>query len=174
MSLNLENFAGSTDFPVVDAGEYEVVLSISKKWTLDNSKDYANCDFLIRDDLDQKFPGAHIFDKAWRDKANPLWFDLKKLGTMLVTQKEKPDYKTTFDENDEIIQYLNGACMKITVTKEYDDYSQKEINKVKYLSYKASTAKPYVKAEPAKEPLSLDAAKAVSNKPIIDEDELPF
>lgn len=144
MSLNLEQYAGSSEFPVVDAGDYEVVLKIERKMTKDNSKDFANLDFKIRDDVDQKFAGSHVFDKAWRDTTNPQWFDLKKLGSILVTQKGKEDYKTSFEEVDECIQYLNGICLIVTVEKNYDDYYQKEVNSIKYLSYKPSNLGPYV------------------------------
>lgn len=145
MSLNLEQYAGSSEFPVVDAGDYEVVLKVERKLTKDNSKEFANLDFMIRDDVDQKFQGSHVFDKAWKDTTNPQWFDLKKLGSILVTQKGREDYKTSFEEVDEFIQYINGISLIVTVEKKYDDFSQKEVNSIKYLSYKPSKAGPYVK-----------------------------
>lgn len=145
MSLNLEEYAGSSEFPVVDGGDYEVVLKVERKLTKDNSKEFVNLDFMIRDDIEQKFKGSHVFDKAWKDTTNPQWFDLKKLGAILVTQKGKEGYKTEFEEVDEFIQYINGISLIVTVEKKYDDYSQKEINSIKYLSYKPSKAGPYVK-----------------------------
>lgn len=170
MSLNLEQYAGTSEFPVVDAGDYEVVLKIEKKFTKDGTKDFANLDFFIRDDVDQKFQGAHIFDKVWRDTSNPQWFDLKKLGSILVTQKAAPNYRTSFDEVDECIQYLNGITLIITVEKKYDDYSQKEINSVKYLSYKPSKAGSYTK--PTKEE---ETKKEVDSEPTLDAGvSLPF
>lgn len=140
MSLNLEQYAGNGEYPVLDAGDYEVTLKMEKRMTKDGSKDYLNCDFIVRGDIEQKFQGSHIFDKIWRDTANPHWFDLKKLASILVTQKDKAGYKTSFDEVDECIQYLNGIDLKVTVEKKYDDYFQREVNEIKYLSYKPSTA----------------------------------
>ena len=145
MSLNLEQYAGSSEFPVVDGGDYEVVLKVERKITKDGTKEFANLDFMIRDDVDQKFQGSHVFDKAWKDTTNPQWFDLKKLGSILVTQKSREDYKTSFEEVDEFIQYINGISLVVTVEKKYDDYAQKEVNSIKYLSYKPSKAGPYVK-----------------------------
>ena len=176
MSLNLEQFAGSSDFPVVDAGDYEVVLRITKKTTQDGTKEFANLDFFIRDDVDQKFKGSHVFDKAWKDAANPQWFDLKKLGSILVTQKERKDYRTSFDEVDEFIQYINEITLVVTVEKKYDDYSQKEVNSIKYLSYKPSKAGPYVKPvkdaapapTPAAEPVAETRAEAEKDLPLQD------
>lgn len=175
MSLNLEQYAGSSEFPVVDAGDYEIVLKAERKFTKDNSKEFVNLDFFIRDDVEQKFQGSHVFDKAWKDTTNPQWFDLKKLGSILVTQKAREDYKTSFDEVDEFIQYINGITMIVTVEKKYDDFAQKEVNSIKYLSYKPSKVGPYVK--PVKTTASAEAPKDESkNLEQLDlpDDSLPF
>ena len=150
MSLNLEQYAGSSEFPVVDGGDYEVVLKAERKFTKDGTKEFVNLDFMIRDDVEQKFQGSHVFDKAWKDATNPQWFDLKKLGSILITQKGREDYKTSFEEVDEFIQYINGITLIVTVEKKYDDFAQKEVNSIKYLSYKPSKAGAYVK--PVKDP----------------------
>lgn len=177
MTINLEEYAGTSEFPVVDAGDYEVVLTLQRKETKPNEKgeikEFVNLQFRIRDDVDQKFKGSCIFDKAWQDKGNSEWFDLKKLGSILATQKGKEGYRTSFDEVDEFIQYINGAHLIITVEKNYDDYSGKEVNSVKYLSYKPSkwdledhpvAAKPTVQKNDAAVDLDLSIA----------EDKLPF
>ena len=175
MSLDLEQYAGKKEFPLLDTGDYEVVVKADKGTTLDKTKDYLNFDFFVRDDCDQKFKGSHVFDKAWRDTTNPNWFDLKKLGTMLITQKGKEGYKGKFDEVDEFIQYINGATMIISVVKKYDDYSGKEVNEVKYLSYKPSKLGPYVKPEPAPVAASRPADEIVANNvPHISDDDIPF
>ena len=169
MSLNLEQYAGSSEFPVVDAGDYEVVLKVERKLTKDGSKEFANLDFMIRDDIDQKFQGSHVFDKAWKDTSNPKWFDLKKLGSILVTQKNKEGYKTEFEEVDEFIQYINGIHLLVTVEKKYDDYSGKEVNSIKYGSYKPSKwdMEPHEAKEEA--PKSANTAKID-----LADDEVPF
>lgn len=178
MSLDLEQYAGKKEFPVLDNGDYEVVVKLSKGQTQDKSKDFLNCDFFVRDDFEQKFKGAHVFDKMWRDTTNPQWFDLKKSGTMLITQKGKEGYRGKFDEVDEFIQYMNGANMIITVVKKYDDYSGKEVNEVKYLSYSPSKLGAYVKPE-AKTESSIkleDAGNGAkgSNLPLINDEDVPF
>lgn len=179
MSLDIEQYAGSSEFPVIDAGDYEVVLKITKKRTKDLKKDYANLDFKIRDDVEQKFQGSHVFDKVFRDVANPEWFDTKKFGSILVTQKTREGYKPKWDEVDELIQWLNGAVLKITIEKVFDDYSQKEENRVKYLSYKPTELGPYVEpvknAEGKKEEKQ-DQAQAGGNVENLDipKDDLPF
>lgn len=177
MSLDLEQYAGKKEFPLLDTGKYEVVVKLDKGTTLDKTKDYLNCDFFVRDDTEQKFKGAHVFDKAWRDTTNPNWFDLKKLGTMLITQKGKDGYKGKFDEVDEFIQYMNGTTMIISVVKKHDDYSGKEVNEVKYLSYEPSKLGAYVKPEPVSAPAPAAkpaSASAAVTGPDIPESDLPF
>ncbi len=179
MSLNLENYASKSEYPVIDGGDYEVVLRIERKITSDGTKDFASCDFLIRNDkeaiesnsLNAKFKGAHVFDRCWRDKNNIEWFDLKKLGSILVTQKNKESYQTSFDDIDECLQYLNGITLVITVEKKFDDYFQKEVNSVKYLSYKASKLGKYVAPEAEKVTPTAPAPETVMP---VDDNDLPF
>ena len=140
MSINMEDYAGKKDFPVIDAGKYEVVLSATITQNKAGTGDYLNISFKIRDDVEQKFNDGHayVFEKLFRDKNNPEWFDLSKSGSILITQKGKPGYKTKFDEVEEFVQYINGINLVITVEKVYDEYFSKEVNQVKYLSYEAS------------------------------------
>lgn len=140
MSINLEDYAGKKEFPVIDGGDYEVVLTATITTNKAGTGDYLNLGFKIRDDVEQKFNDGHayVFEKLFRDKQNPEWFDLTKSGSILVTQKGKAGYKTKFDEVEEFVQYINGINLVITVEKVYDEYFQKEVNQVKYLSYKPS------------------------------------
>lgn len=180
MSLNLEEYAGKkTEYPVVDAGKYEVVLNIKKKWSKDNSTDYGNCDFFIRNDkeatdaneLNAKWKGSHVFEKIYRDKVNPEWFNLSRLGELLVTQKNKKDYRTIFDELDELIQFLNGRTLVVEVEKKYDDYFQKEVNVVKQIKpYSPSTLGDYVSPEKATATVPTNYTEAIT----VDDNDLPF
>ena len=174
MSLDLEGYAGRTEFPVVDAGTYEFVVKAEIKPSKTGG-DYLNIGFKIRDDVEQKFKGSYVFEKLFRDKTNPEWFDLTKSGTILVTQKGKDGYKTKFDNVEEFVQYINGICLVATVEKNYDDYMQKEVNSIKYLSYKPSQLGEYVDpkdvapAKAAEEPVSNNLDKLD-----IPDNQLPF
>jgi len=184
--MDLEKYAGNTEFPVIDAGTYECVVSATVKTTKDGTTSYLNIGYKVRDDVDQKFKGSYVFEKLFKDKTNPEWYDLTKSGSILITQKDKPGYKTTFDEVDEFVQYINGICLKVTVEKTYDDYSSKEINTIKYLSYKPTALGPYVDPKKTKEaatPNTTDTSKVIqSGEPTarnvdkldIPSDDLPF
>ena len=154
----------NSDRPLADEGEYELVLKIERGQTKDGNKDYLNLDFKIRNDVDQKHKddNIHIFDKAWRDTTDPEWYDCKKLGKILYTQKNKKDFKAGFDEQDELTQYLNGIHLVAYIEKKYDDYYQREVNSIKYLSYKPSAwdvAHPEAAAKPVEDaPVTNEAA----------------
>lgn len=130
------------DFGLIDAGDYEVTLKAEKRTTKDGSKEFLNLTFKIRDDVNQNFKNRCVFDTAWRDKTRQTWFDLVRLNKLVKTQKNEPDYQVEFGDVDECILYLNGAKMRITIDKMMDDYSGKEVNSVRYLSYAPSQAGP--------------------------------
>lgn len=163
--INLEEYAGSKEFPLAETGDYEVVLKIERRTTRDGTKEYLNCDFEIRSDVTQNCGGVHIFDKVWADKQNPSWFDLKKLGSILATQKNKEGYRNSFNEVDEFILYINGAHMIVSVEKVYDEYQEKDVNNIKYLSYKPS------KWDLTHDPIANEPAQKLE---VPEESELPF
>lgn len=126
------------DFGLIDAGDYEVVLKAERKLTKDGSKEFLNLCFRIREDVPQNFKKRCIFETAFKDKERTTWFDLIKINKLVKTQKGLPTYKFEFSDVDECIQYLNGLNMIITIDKKYDDFLEKEVNEVKYLSYRPS------------------------------------
>lgn len=130
-------FDDNFDRKLLDEGDYEVILKLEKK-TLSTGKEKVSLDFKVRDDVDQKFRGSHIFDDIWPDKNNPYWFDLIKLNKLVKTQKGLPTYQERFNDVDECILFLNGTAMIITVENVYDEYIGNDKSKVKYLSYRPS------------------------------------
>lgn len=126
-------FDDSFDNPLVDEGDYEFVISAERR-VLSTGKEKLNITYMIRSDVDQKFKGKRLYDDAWQDKNNPLWFDLLKQNKIVKTQKDLPGYKNAFTNQDELILYLNGLQLVATVEKVYDDYKQADVNKIKFLS----------------------------------------
>ena len=158
-------FDDSFDTNLVDEGDYEVILKAEKKTVGTSGKEKLSLDFKIRADVDQKFKNKHVFDDAWQDKDNPFWFDLIKLNKLIKTQKGLPNYKIDFKNVDECILFLNGIACIITVTKEFDEYSGQDRNRVKYLSYRPSNHPVVATPAPAAEPAPADELPT---------DDLPF
>lgn len=140
--------AEKTEFELIDAGEYEVTLSAEPRLFGQQMTPGLHCKFAIRKDVNQPFGGRCAFETLWLDKDGSGWYDTRKLNAILLTQ-DNP--QLSFMGVDECIQYINGLNMRITIEKKYDEYSGKDRNTVKYLSYaksKVGNAEP-VGAEPA-------------------------
>lgn len=197
--IDLQDYAGSVEQSVFDAGRYEMVISASVKKTKDNTSDYLNLSFKIREDVTQKNNDgySYVFKKVFRDKENPKWFDLAEIGAILMTQKNREDFHTNFEEVDEFIQYINGSAIAVDVEKIYDEYYAREVNRINFAyrkneqgkniiwknPYHASLAGPYT--APVKEEKPATAAPAVEevapgvkgtnlDKLNIDPSEFPF
>ena len=155
------------DFGLVDAGDYEVVLKADKKLSKDGTKEFLNLCFKIRSDVPQNFKNRCVFETAFKDKERTTWFDLIKLNKLVKTQKGLPTFKVEFNDVDECIQYLNGLHMIITIDKKYDDFSEKEINEVRYLSYRPS------EFDKNPTPVAATTEATTPESPILDSD-LPF
>lgn len=153
--------------PLITEGDYEVVLQLAEKRETLTGKVYINCQFKIRNDVNQPFAGAYVYDAIWEDKTREGTFDFNKLKAIVKTQ---PDAKLTFASDDEIIQFINGLLMKVHILKKpADSYHTEEYNEIKYCSYKPTSA-------PLKtigEANGVSSVSVPSNIEINDED-LPF
>jgi hypothetical protein len=120
----------------IEPGDYEVVIGNAEvRKTKSGDKEYLSLDFVIRRDVNQEYKGRHVFESLWRDRNNPEVFEFAKLNKIILTQK---DAKLAFKEMDEVIQYLNGLKLVITIETIFDEYDAKERNVVKKMSYAPS------------------------------------
>lgn len=148
------------DFDLIEEGKYEVVLNAEWRKT-GNGELYINCAFRIRKDVEQKNAGRLVFDGIYKSKKSGEYSKLKIDGILSTIENAKCD----FESYDELIQYINGRNMIITIETQKADPSypnSKDKSVVKYLSY-----------EPTKNPTT-DGVKEAENLPDIDESELPF
>ena len=155
-------FSNEEKYELIKAGEYEVVLDTAEiKVSKDGSKRFISCLFKIREDVEQVEQGRIIFDNIFEDKKNPGQFSLNKLQKLLLVQGKEGKYK--FDDDDELVQFINGLYMRITIeNKPSDEYHPDPYNQVKYCSYKPSNHLPknLIKEEP--------------KEFVVDEADLPF
>lgn len=125
----------NTEFELIEDGEYEVVLKAERRRTKNGENEYLSLDYKVREDVDQPFKGRHVFEKFFKDKVYTDFFDFKRTNQIVITQ---PNFKQHFEDVDEVIQYLNGMKLRIGIEKIYDDYLDKDVNKVVNYSYKPS------------------------------------
>ena len=165
-SSEARKFSATID-ELIDEGDYEVVLSSATPSTTSSGKECCVLDFVIREDVDQKFKKWHIREYLWRDLDDPKWYDLRKLHRIILTQ---PNPKLEFKSCDECIQYINGLKMKISIGfREYTDASGdlKKANEVKRNSYAKSEAL-------ATAPAQSGATPVVELPDGIDDADVPF
>ena len=172
MPMNLEDYAG---YPLIDAGDYEFSVSAEIKKAKNSNVDYLSVAFKIREDVDQKFKNTVIFESFFRDKDNPEWFDLRKSGALIVTQKGKPDYTNKFDDVEEFVQYINGIHCIASVEVVFDDNLNRDVNRIIRRSYKPSKWDTEDHPVPEKKPQP-EGVKDSANldKIEIDPNKLPF
>nr|DAO54090.1 MAG TPA: Protein of unknown function (DUF669) [Caudoviricetes sp.] len=134
--LNFTGIKESNEFVLVDKGEYEVIVNLSWKKPISGGDPYINCAFKIRKDVDQKFGGRIIWDSIYKDKKTGD-FQKNKINGLLSTIKEE-ERKKSFNDYDELIQYLNDKPMRVVIdlaNKDFNDPNSEKKNIVKYMSY---------------------------------------
>lgn len=160
--------------------EYELLKEVKKqevfienaeiKRTERSQKQFINIKFRIRDDIEQENGGRVIYDTIWEEKNNPGVFDTRKISALLQSQGENGKYN--FEDYDELVQYINGLSMIITVeVKPADDYNEEPYNQVKYCSYKPSEAKSKTLGKEEKSSKNYSASDVVN---MDDLENLPF
>ena len=133
MALNVSGKVDS-DYELIEKGDYEVTLNCEYKKTNAGTL-YINCKFAIRKDVEQSFGGRYIFDAIYKTQGTDD-FNKTKINAILAAI---PNAKLDFADYDELVQYLNGQNMVISVDIEpANQYHQNDKNIVKYLSYRPS------------------------------------
>lgn len=143
----------------------ELVINKAEVKTSAAGNKYVSIDWKIRDDLEQEYAGRHIFENIFQDKNHPGEYDRRKISKILSTVPEE-ERQNEFEDNDEVIQYLNGLYVMATIeNKKADDYHDDDYNQIKYLSYKPT-------AHPAKK---LNQIKKIQSNAIdVNDEDLPF
>lgn len=133
-----EEFDSNGEFALIDEGKYEV--SIDKIEPKESSKGnkYLNVVFKIRNDVNQEFKNRKLFYRINSKEGDPTGYDFNRLNKLIITQKNTANYKKYFTDVDEVLQYLIGLHLIVTVEIAFDDYSQKDRNNVKDWSFEPS------------------------------------
>lgn len=145
----------NNDYDLIEESDYEVKIERMDLQTTQNGKDKLSIMFRIRDDIEQKNQNRCLFESIWKDKEMPECFNRRRINQLLGTQKDIAD-KQVFNGINDIIDKMLGAFLIIHVSITYDDYLGKNVNRVSY--YKSSNEQP----------------KAISETPVISDDDLPF
>lgn len=172
-----EEFDTNGEFELIDEGKYEVVIEKVEPKISKNQKKYLNITFKIRDDVDQDFKKRKLFYRINEKDNDPTGYDFNRLNKIIITQKNTKNYQKYFADTDEVLQYLVGLHLVITVEVAFDDYSQKDRNNVKDWAFEPSvwdTQEHPAKIEKANTE-SLEATAKEAEKVLdLPDDDLPF
>ena len=163
--------------------EYELLKEVKKQEVfIENAeikriersqKQFISIKFRIRDDIEQENAGRIIFDTIWEERDNPGVFDTRKISSLLQSQGENGKYN--FEDYDELVQYINGLSMIITIeVKPADDFRDEPYNQVKYCSYKPSESKPKTLGASTNNINTQQSSLRASDVVYVDDTDLPF
>lgn len=121
------------EFEPIAEGDYEVTLEAEWAKTKSTNEPYINCKFRIRKDVEQKFGGRMVFDGIYKNPTTGE-YRAEKINAILMAI---PCAKMDFNDYDELIQYINGQNMIISIkTQAQGDYPAKSV--VGYRSYRTT------------------------------------
>lgn len=126
------------DFTLVEEGDYEATISKIEIEQTPSGKEKIAIQYRIRDDVEQKAKNRIVFEDIWKEKDSPEHFNRKRLNKLLDTQELEDG--TVFNSITELLNELAGSYLIIHVTTEFNEYTNKEQNRVSY--YKKSMSKP--------------------------------
>ena len=132
-----EEFDTNGEFSLIDDGKYEVVIEKVEPKESTKGNKYLNFTFKIRNDVEQEFKNRKLFYRVTAKDGDPC-YDFNRINKIIITQKNTSNYKKYFTDVDEVLQYLVGLHLVITVETAFDDYSQKDGNNVKDWSFEPS------------------------------------
>lgn len=144
------------DYGLLSENDYEVFIEKAEIKVLDSGKQKVAFQFRVRNDIEQSYKGRVLFEDIWKER-DTEYFNRKRLNQLLGTQEFEDGQ--VFPTIHDLLDELCGRNLIVKVVIEFDEYHQKEVNKILY--YKKSEHKP----------------KSLDEKPKADtpvEDDLPF
>lgn len=149
-----------------EEGDYEVRVEKMEIRVLPSGTEKLFLQYRIRDDVEQKYKNACLFEDIWHEKENPNLFNRKRINKLLGTQEVKEG--TVFESINKICDFMLGKDLMVHLVKQFDDYKGEEINSISY--YKKTNSAPKTLGSAENKP-----APSTPTKPIeIDDNDLPF
>jgi hypothetical protein len=141
--------ADTGNYELIVAGEYEAVIeNIEIRTVPTTGTEKIAVTYRLRSDVDgQKFGGRLVFEDIWKEKADPRFYNRKRLNQLMGTQKI--DDGKSFESIEAVLEFLKGSSVIIVIRVEHDTYYNKDVNSISY--YKSSKAKPKTLAKEVKD-----------------------
>jgi len=125
---------------LIKDGEYEVTVSLARSMlSKAGTTEFLRITFAMRTDVDGQERG-NIDDVVFKNKETGE-YNARRLNN-LCKSAGIPE-GTVFEDVEDLLKSLEGSNLRIVVKTMFDDYRQKEINKISYFK---PTAQPLLKA----------------------------
>lgn len=134
------------DYSPMPTAEYEMVIQRVERKTTKNGKEAITFWLVVRNDLTKvpelaeqngKYANRYVFDDHWKRDVNGK-YQLNVNNLMYVLQAAGVPEGTSFSSFDDFNNAVAGKPVRVYVKKEFDDYSQQEINTVAPWNYSKS------------------------------------
>ena len=114
--------ANDSEKKLIEAGDYEALIINADTRTTSTGKQFLNICFNV--------PSANenVYTAIFRDANDSSCFNKRRVGQLLKALNITQDINSDF----ELIQTIKDKRCIINVTKEYNDYSGNEENRIKY------------------------------------------
>lgn len=134
-----EEYDQQQEFTLIDEGDYELAIDKLEKRVSKAGNQCLNVTFIIRKDVDQKFQGRKVFYNLTKKADDPEGiYDFKRTNKLILTQKDKPTYRKSFADADEVLLYLNGIHLKAHIEIQFDEFNNTERNAITDYSFAPS------------------------------------
>lgn len=174
------NFSEVKEFNgIKPEGDYECLISkVEERETKVSRKVYLSVTYIVRNDVDQSYKNALIFQNFWKRK-EPTAADESVCGygfnqIMTLGKAAGLEDGKEYKDFDDFCKDLIDRAVRVTI--KHDDYNDKVIEQVSWVN---KTKFPSVKhtakdGKLAGKPVQYQTATAESNAVDISDDDLPF
>lgn len=133
-TTDYENLGNNNE--LLPEGAYECIIKSAYLTATQNGTEYFSVDFIIREDIPQKYKNRHIFHCIWKKK-EPTQQDLSVEGfsykqLMQIAKSVKLPNGKNYDSLGSLGEDFKGKCVLVTI--EHNTYNGKTSEKVKYVN----------------------------------------
>lgn len=117
---------------LIEEGNYEVIIDKIDRRVTKNGKNKLVVQYRIRKDVEQKYGNKCVFEDIWEEKEHSGVFNRKRINQLLGTQHVTKG--TRYNSINEVINFLTGAALNISVKITHNEYYDEDENEVGFYS----------------------------------------
>lgn len=168
------NIQGNTEFQPIEEGTYEVEIASARESTTKSGRPVFKVSYRIRRDVEQPSQGRVVFDDLYKPEGDDH-YNVKRINSILHAIGGVKD-GTTFDTIGDIARLIEGAELRVRITKDPDTYDKSGFRNriVAFFPSEEKTEVQTVSADDDDEaPAPKEKARKVKAEEF-DDDDLPF